>query len=133
MLGAIAMMTACTNPGASDPLAQVRMAVQAPPAGIDEIEVDEGADGLSRYVMLVLHTSGDQLSPEALTETLDLVGDALPEVYDGVRVVARSAADGRIALDEAVLGAGLDESSLVSPERAHLTADAVRALADSDG
>lgn len=133
VLGAVAMVTACSGTAASDGLEPLRSAVREAPAGVDEITVDEGKDGFSRYVFLVLNVPGDELTPEALTETLDVVGETLPEAYDEVRLVARGASGERVEIETAFAGVGLDDSYLVSPQRAHLTADAVRAFANEHG
>lgn len=130
VLGAVAMVTACAGPSAGAPIDEVRAAVREAPEGVERITVDEGKDGFSRYLFLVLEVPGEELTPQALTETLDVVGDALPDAYDEVRLVARGASGDRVELDAAFAAVGLDGSYLVSPERAHLTADAVRAFAD---
>lgn len=129
VVGAVAMVTACSAPSAGGQLDEVRAAVREAPQGVDRISVDEGKDGFSRYLFLVLEVPGDELTPQALTETLDVVGDTLPDAYDEVRLVARGASGDRVDLDPAFAAVGLDGSYLVSPQRAHLTADAVRAFA----
>ena len=129
MLGALVALTGCAGAAPQSPLEAVEAAIRDAPAGLDEVRADEGIDGFSRHVLLVLVASGDELPVDGVTETLDTVGDVLPEEYDSVHVVARSASGDRLDVDTALESLGFSETYMVSPTRAHITASAVRAFA----
>jgi hypothetical protein len=126
-LGALAATSGCA--AAARPLETVEAAVADVPAGLDEVRVDEGKDGFSRHVVLLLVTSGDELSAESVGETLEAVGSVLPEQYDSVHVAARTSSGDRLDVDTALESNGFSESYLVNPRMAYITASAVRAFA----
>jgi len=128
VLGVLAATTGCAAASAR-PLETVQAAVREAPSGLDEVRVDEGKDGLSRYVLLVLITSGDELPADALAETLQAVGEVLPDEYDSVRVAARASSGERLDIAEAVEASGVDGAFMINARMADIPADAVRSFA----
>ncbi|KAA1422169.1 hypothetical protein FE697_013380 [Mumia zhuanghuii] len=131
VVGLLATTTGCFRTADPDAMEQVQGAVRDAPAGLDEIVVDEGTDGLSRYVLLELRTTGDDLTADVLGDTLELVGRTLPEAYDSVQIVARTTGDERLEVSPALTDLGLDTAYLVNPNRASVPAPALRAFASS--
>ncbi|WP_156891479.1 hypothetical protein [Agromyces subbeticus] len=127
-LGVLAATSGCA--ASPQPLETVEAAVADVPAGLDEVQVDEGKDGFSRYVVLVLVASGDELPVESVTETLKAVGGVLPDEYDSVRVAARNSSGDRLDVDAAIAASGFDGAFMINPKMADITADAIRAFAD---
>ncbi|GAA1941750.1 hypothetical protein [Agromyces allii] len=128
-LGLLAVTAGCAAPASQRPLEAVEAAVSDVPAGLDEVRVDEGKDGLSRHVLLHLVASGDELPAESVTATLQAVGGALPEAYDSVHVAASTASGERLDVDVVLESIGFSETFMVNPRMAYIPASAIRSFA----
>ncbi|MET4158752.1 hypothetical protein [Agromyces sp. PvR057] len=120
----------CAASSSRGQLEVVEAAVRDAPAGLDEVRVDEGKDGLSRYVLLHLIASGDELPAESVAATLQEVGDVLPESYNYVHVAASTASGDRLDVDTVLESLGFSQTYLVNPRMAHIPASALKSFAD---
>jgi hypothetical protein len=129
VLGAILSTAGCAQPRDHDALAAVKAAVHEPPAGIDEILVDDGVDGLSRYVFVEVRSGTDAVSDDDLAAILRSIGDALPEEFDSVRLIARAASGERLDLTKSVQNIGVGGVFMINALNADIRADALRDFA----
>lgn len=100
-------------------------AVRDSSSEISDVIVEDGTDGTSRYLFIELDMAGDELSATAAGAAMEVVAESLPDEYDSVEVVARTAGGDRIALESPLREAGLDPL-MMGRLRASILADALR-------
>lgn len=129
LLSIVLTMTACARPGPEDGLETVNQAVRASSSAFDEVFVEEGLDGFSRYLFVELGSTGETIPVDALSDALRSVGDTIPDGFESVRLIARSSSGDRLDLEEPLEAAGVDGVFMISPKTANIPAEAVRNFA----
>lgn len=129
MLSVVLTMTACARPGPGDGLEAVTQSVRESSSAVDEVFVEEGLDGFSRYLFVELGLTGETLAVDALADALRAIGDTLPDGFESVRLVARASSGDRLDLEEPLEVAGVDGVFMISPKTANIPAEAVRNFA----
>ncbi|KQM84308.1 hypothetical protein [Agromyces sp. Leaf222] len=126
----VVALGACAAPSAAEAHDDVADAVRAASPEFAEVYVEDGVDGLSRYLFVELDMVGDDLPIDALTAALGAVGTTVPKQYDTVRVVARTAGGDRLELEVPMQQTGIDGVFMINPRLASIQAAALRGLGE---
>ncbi|SFR85019.1 hypothetical protein SAMN05428970_3100 [Agromyces sp. CF514] len=124
----LALGACAARPSGAEAHDEVADAVRDASPEIADVVVEDGVDGLSRYLFVELDMAGDILPADALTAALGAVGATVPEQYETVRVVARTASGDRLELEEPMQQTGVDGVFMINPRLASVQAAALRGL-----
>ncbi|KQM84307.1 hypothetical protein [Agromyces sp. Leaf222] len=91
-----------------------------------EVRIGEGAEGAETFLMVELDMIGDELPGAALDSAMLVLRESVPDSFDAVRVVAVSAADVELDLEEPLLQTGVDGQTMIDPGTASIPVDALR-------
>lgn len=129
MLSVVLTMTACARPDPGPGLEAVRQSVRESSSAFDEVFVEEGLDGFSRYLFVEVGLNGEALAADALADALRAIGETVPDGFESVRLVARASSGDRLDLEEPLDSAGVDGVFMISPKTANIPAEALRDFA----
>ncbi|WP_157372859.1 hypothetical protein [Agromyces sp. Root81] len=129
LLTVMLTMTACGGPGAADGLEAVEHAVRDSSSAFDDVFVEDGLDGFSRYLFVELGMTGETLPPDELAAALSAVGETIPDGFDSVRLVARSSSGDRLDLERPMEDSDVDGVFMINSNLADIPAEALRNFA----
>ena len=104
----------------------VERAVRESSSAFDEVFVEEGVDGLSRYLFVEMGLAGETLPADALGVALGAIGATLPDGFESAHVVVRTASGDRLPLEEPLAATGIGGVFMISPKTANIPAEALR-------
>lgn len=130
-LGSVAVIVMITlsacSPSASETVDHERLAaaVQDSSPDIADAVVEDGTDGTSRYLFVEIVLVGEELDSGTAATTMEVIAQEVPDVYESVEFVARTADGDRVEVEAPLRAAGLDP--LMSGRlRASVLTDALR-------
>lgn len=130
LLSVVLTTAACAQPVSGDQLEAVERSVRESSSAFDQVFVEEGLDGFSRYLFVELGFTGATIPGDALADALRAVGQTVPDEFESVRLVARSSSGDRFDLEEPLEALGVDGVFMISPKTASIPAEATRNFAD---
>ncbi|KRC60812.1 hypothetical protein ASE14_07520 [Agromyces sp. Root81] len=130
MLSVVLTMSACARPGPGGGLETVKQAVRESSSAFDEVFVEEGLDGFSRYLFVELGLTDETLAADALEDALRAIGETVPDGYESVRLIARGSSGDMLDLEEPLEASGLDGVFMIDPKMASIPVESLRVYAD---
>ncbi|WP_156891481.1 hypothetical protein [Agromyces subbeticus] len=128
VISVVLTMAACGRSGDVDELEPVKQAVRESSSAFDEVFVEEGLDGFSRYLFVEMGVSDSEITADVLAEALRAIGNTIPDGFESARIIVRTESGDRLDLEEPLAATGVDAVFMISPKTAKIPAEALRSF-----